>query len=156
MFREEKCIFCLALEKLAKNTPLVVDLGFTKIFVVADFRHNFLVVNPYPYVPRGHMQLVLNRHAKSIAELNSDEIDEIFKELIPKIQNSLQKEYSMIVGFNIGINYGETSGQSIEHFHIHIVPRFSSEAGFMETTAGTRIVDEDPEETMKRMRKYFQ
>ncbi|MBS3055493.1 MAG: HIT domain-containing protein [Candidatus Aenigmarchaeota archaeon] len=156
MFREEKCLFCSTSEKLKKESPpLILDLGFTKVFVIANFKNCFLVVNPYPYVPRGQLQLVTHRHIQGMKELNDGEMDEIFKELITKIQTSLEKEYPMVVGFNIGINYGKTAGQSVEHFHIHLVPRFSSETGFMETTAGTRIVDENPEETMERMSKYF-
>jgi diadenosine tetraphosphate (Ap4A) HIT family hydrolase len=30
-------------------------------------------------------------------------------------------------GYNIGINIGATAGQSIQHVHIHLIPRFTGD-----------------------------
>jgi diadenosine tetraphosphate (Ap4A) HIT family hydrolase len=30
-------------------------------------------------------------------------------------------------GFNVGINVGETAGQSIFHVHIHLIPRYKGD-----------------------------
>ena len=53
-------------------------------------------------------------------------------------------------GINVGLNLGKTAGASIEHLHVHIVPRFKYESGFMETTADTRVIDEDINVTYKK------
>jgi diadenosine tetraphosphate (Ap4A) HIT family hydrolase len=63
---------------------------------------------------------------------------------------SLIREVIKPDGINIGINLGKSAGSSIKHLHIHIVPRFKYEGGFMETIADTRIIDEDIDITYKR------
>jgi diadenosine tetraphosphate (Ap4A) HIT family hydrolase len=46
-----------------------------------------------------------------------------FNELIIKTKEKLLKEDKTILGFNIGMNQGETAGQTIFHTHIHLIPR---------------------------------
>jgi len=38
-------------------------------------------------------------------------------------KKSLQEDDSKIDGFNIGMNCGETAGQTIFHCHVHLIPR---------------------------------
>ena len=43
---------------------------------------------------------------------------------IIKIQKQiLMGEDNSITGFNIGINQGESAGQTVMHLHIHLIPR---------------------------------
>ena len=64
----------------------------------------------------------------------------------------IREEYSPS-GFNIGYNLGRGSGASIEHLHMHIVPRYENEVGFLDVLAGVRVVVVDPAEVMERLRK---
>lgn len=41
-------------------------------------------------------------------------------------------------GFNIGINIGEASGQTIPHIHIHLIPRYNGDVA--EPKGGVRGV----------------
>ncbi len=148
--RSNECIFCNVSKDL-NNLPRLVQ----KVPVVASFEKSFLIVNRYPYVKRGHLLIMTKRHVTDISEMDYDEIKEIFKEAIPKVQGFLQKEYPEVSGFNIGVNIGKSAGASIGHLHIHIVPRSYAQEGFLETTASTRILDEHYETTLKRMAKYF-
>lgn len=50
-------------------------------------------------------------------------------------------------GINLGINLGRAAGSSIEHLHIHLVPRHVVEAGYMEVTANTKVLSETLEDT---------
>jgi len=34
------------------------------------------------------------------------------------------------MGFNFGLNLGEISGQSIEHIHFHLIPRYRGDKKF--------------------------
>jgi ATP adenylyltransferase len=43
--------------------------------------------------------------------------------LITDHKNELQKIDASITGFNIGMNCGETAGQTILHCHVHLIPR---------------------------------
>jgi diadenosine tetraphosphate (Ap4A) HIT family hydrolase len=38
----------------------------------------------------------------------------------------LEREFSPD-GFNIGINDGEAAGQTVDHAHIHIIPRYTGD-----------------------------
>lgn len=147
--KSEGCIFCKVAENLA-NLPRIIS----EIPVAASFDKTYLVVNKYPYVQKGHLMVVTKRHTQDLSELSAEESSEIFK-VIPKAQEALRKEYQTIKGFNVGINLGTAAGASIEHLHIHLVPRFQGENGFLETTASTRVLHETAEATMQKIAKYF-
>jgi len=55
-------------------------------------------------------------------------------------------------GFNIGFNEGKASGASIGHFHIQIVPRYSGDIGFMELLSGSRVLVENINETLQKLK----
>jgi diadenosine tetraphosphate (Ap4A) HIT family hydrolase len=44
-------------------------------------------------------------------------------ELIRVLKNQLEESDSSITGFNIGMNSGESAGQTVMHSHIHLIPR---------------------------------
>ena len=46
-----------------------------------------------------------------------------FYKILKKAQNTLLLKYSPD-GFTIGINQGKAAGQTIEHLHIHLIPRY--------------------------------
>jgi diadenosine tetraphosphate (Ap4A) HIT family hydrolase len=81
------------------------------------------------------------KHYTDLNELSTEEIKDLF--IIVQRTISLIREVIKPDGINVGINLGEAAGASIEHLHIHIVPRFKYESGFMETTANTRVIEED-------------
>jgi ATP adenylyltransferase len=57
--------------------------------------------------------------------------------------------------YNIGFNINRPAGASIEHLHLHIVPRYRNEAGFMDILAETRTIVESPKRTVEKLRKHF-
>ena len=62
------------------------------------------------------------RHIVSYFECNKYEYKEI--PLVLHTQNTeLKLTDDVITGFNIGMNIGEDAGQTVFHFHIHIIPR---------------------------------
>jgi len=111
----------------------------------------FIVLNKFPYNP-GHLMIVPARHVTEISELSDDET-KLLANLTKKAVDVLKREYNP-VGFNIGMNVGEFSGASISHIHIHVVPRYRNEMGFMDVVAGTRILVEDLPVTYERLIKY--
>ena len=75
----------------------------------------------YP-VSEGHCLIIPRRHIKDYSDLSNEELvacNDIIKVMKNKILNKDQK----VKGFNIGINIGKVSGQSIFHCHIHLIPR---------------------------------
>ena len=110
----------------------------------------FTCLNLYPYNP-GHLLIVPHRHIRSFRELNKKEAIHITR-LIQGVQ-ILMEEVLNSTGFNIGINEGPNSGASIDHLHYHLVPRYSNELGFIDITAGTRVVIEGLDSIMKRLKE---
>lgn len=133
------CILC----SIAKGNPEVEQ----KIVYQND--ENMVVLNIYPYNP-GHLLIFPIKHIENFEELSEEEICSLF--ILTQKSVKLLKEVYHPQGFNIGVNQGEAAGASVKHFHIQVVPRYSSEIGFMETINGTRVVVENLDETLEKLR----
>ena len=75
----------------------------------------------YP-VSELHSLIVPKRHVETYFELTNEEI-KACNDLILKTKEKILEQDSSVKGFNIGINSGKVSGQSIMHCHIHLIPR---------------------------------
>jgi diadenosine tetraphosphate (Ap4A) HIT family hydrolase len=78
----------------------------------------------FPISP-GHTLVVPRRHAASIYDLDAAEQADLWQ-LVAQVRNQLARELHPD-GFNIGINDGPAAGQTIEHAHIHIIPRWKGD-----------------------------
>lgn len=58
-------------------------------------------------------------------------------------------------GYNIGINQGKIAGGSIDHLHIHLVPRYGAELGYIDIVGKTRIVPEGLESVKVKLEKQI-
>jgi diadenosine tetraphosphate (Ap4A) HIT family hydrolase len=61
----------------------------------------------------------------NIRELTDEEADSLFK--TARFISTKLNDHLKPVGFNYGFNEGSYAGQSVEHFHFHIIPRFNSD-----------------------------
>ncbi len=82
-----------------------------------------------PIVP-GHILIIPKRHIQRFEELNEKERGSIF-DLMDKVKKALIKTFEA-EGFNIAWNENEIAGQSVPHFHLHIVPRKGGDKGIYE------------------------
>jgi ATP adenylyltransferase len=114
---------------------------------------NFISLNLYPYNP-GHMMIIPNRHVTSFLELTKEEIVHMNR-TIQGVQLLLDDLYSPI-GYNIGINQGLVAGASIKHLHIHIVPRYSGELGYIDIVGKTRVVVEGLDSVKEKLTQNIQ
>ena len=78
----------------------------------------------YP-VSEGHCLVVPKRHVETWFDMSKVEQAEAL-ELIDKVKVMLDEKHSPD-GYNIGMNCGETAGQTIPHAHIHVIPRYKGD-----------------------------
>ena len=82
--------------------------------------HALALPDAYP-VTNGHTLVIPLKHVASIYELTADEqaaVWALVTEVRARMLTGLKPD-----GFNIGVNDGMAAGQTIEHAHVHIIPR---------------------------------
>jgi len=82
-----------------------------------------------PVTP-GHMLVCPVRHVQKFEELTDDEKKAIF-DLMAEIKMALREVFGA-EGFNHAWNEEKLAGQSIPHFHLHVVPRKQGDEGITE------------------------
>ena len=75
----------------------------------------------YP-VSKHHCLVIPKRHINDYFDLSNEELIAC-NDLIKIIKNEIISEDKTVKGFNIGTNIGKSSGQSILHCHLHLIPR---------------------------------
>jgi diadenosine tetraphosphate (Ap4A) HIT family hydrolase len=78
----------------------------------------------YP-LSRGHHLVVPRRHEADYFHLAAEEMAALWA-LLAVTKEQLDHRYAPD-GYNVGINVGEASGQTIGHVHIHLVPRYTGD-----------------------------
>ena len=81
----------------------------------------YATTDTYP-VSKFHSLIIPKRCVKNYFDLTSKEILACNK-LIKKLKKKIEKKDKSVKGFNIGANSGKVAGQSINHCHIHLIPR---------------------------------
>lgn len=80
----------------------------------------FAVRDLHP-VSLGHTLVITKQIVPNWFDASTDQRQSLF-DLVDVVRDQLQKELH-VDSFNIGINVGEAAGQTIEHLHIHVIPR---------------------------------
>ena len=102
--KKRKCLFCTLDEvPLAKN------------------RYAYVVRDVHP-VTKLHTLIVPYRHVETYFELTRHELVAV-QLLLNSQRDAILAEDPTVSAFNIGVNNGIDSGQTIFHCHIHLIPR---------------------------------
>ena len=101
----KECIFC-SLKDESK-----VTIG----------KQAFVIEDNSP-VTKHHSLIIPKRHFESFFDITKEELLEI-NELLKQRKEQILAQDPTVKGFNIGVNVGETAGQSIFHLHVHLIPR---------------------------------
>ncbi|WP_081975754.1 HIT family protein [Amycolatopsis sp. MJM2582] len=78
----------------------------------------------YP-AARGHVELVPKRHVESYFALTESEHAEMYG-LIRQARQMIDHHYHPD-GYTIGVNEGKAAGRTIDHLHIHLIPRYEGD-----------------------------
>lgn len=76
-------------------------------------------------VSRGHTLVAPRRHEKDYFALSDDERAAIWS-LVGEVRRYLESSLEPD-GYNIGMNVGAAGGQTLEHAHIHVIPRYKGD-----------------------------
>ena len=93
--------------------------------VIYEDKHWRVAYDAYP-VSKGHVLIIPKRHIESFFKI-SVEFLSLFH-LFKVVKKILDEKYNPD-GYNIGINDGFASGQTINHLHIHLIPRYKNDGG---------------------------
>jgi ATP adenylyltransferase len=103
--RQSGCIFCgLQADRIIASNALALAI-----------RDN------YP-VTELHTLVIPKRHSATFFDLFEPERRAI-NQLLDEIRIDIFKKDAAVTGFNIGMNSGATAGQTIDHTHVHLIPR---------------------------------
>lgn len=110
--KKDDCIFC----KLANG-----DIP-TNVVYEDD---TFTVIMDASPATKGHCLILPKDHYANIYELDEEVAGKAFK--LAKKLATMMTEKLDCDGFNIVQNNGETAGQTVFHFHMHLIPRYKDD-----------------------------
>lgn len=108
----DNCIFCKIMN------------GEIPSNVVYENEKFKVILDRFPSA-KGHMLVVPKQHFENIHEMPEEHLSELML-LVKKMANELNEKYNPD-GINILQNNGKAAGQSVFHFHMHIIPRYSND-----------------------------
>lgn len=134
--KNENCIFC----KLANG-----DIPTATLYEDDDFR---VILDAGP-AAKGHALIIPKEHYADLYEL-SDELAAkalvLAKKMITRLTDLLGCD-----GYNIVQNNGEAAGQTVFHFHLHMIPRYKDDGVGLGWKMG-ELTEEDKEEILSGLK----
>jgi diadenosine tetraphosphate (Ap4A) HIT family hydrolase len=84
----------------------------------------FAIFDKYP-VNAGHALIIPKRHCANYFDLTTEEQATCWQ-LLNEVKAMVAAQFKPD-GFNIGINIGDSAGQTVLHVHMHLIPRYSGD-----------------------------
>jgi ATP adenylyltransferase len=75
----------------------------------------------HPVTPL-HTLVIPKRHISEVFDLSRPETN-AYNELLKRMMVDIRAADKEVAGFNVGINNGEAAGQTLQHCHVHLIPR---------------------------------
>ena len=132
----DNCIFC----KIANG-----EIPSATLYEDEDFR----VILDLGPASKGHSLILPKAHAANLTEL-PDELAGKAMVLAKKMTGRLIEALGCD-GLNVVQNNGEAAGQTVHHFHIHLIPRRTDDGLGIGWKPGT-LTDEDRDELLEKFR----
>ncbi|MBQ6806927.1 MAG: HIT family protein [Lachnospiraceae bacterium] len=110
--RDDNCIFC----KIANG-----DIPSKTIYEDENFR----VILDLAPAAKGHALILPKNHYANLYELPDDTASKVM--LLAKKMATQMTEKLQCDGFNLVQNNGEVAGQTVFHFHMHLIPRYKDD-----------------------------
>lgn len=108
----DNCIFCKILK------------GDIPSYTVYEDEYFKVILDRFPST-LGHILILPKQHAENIYELSDESASKLL--VVAKKMSIALKESLNIEGLNLLQNNGELAGQTIFHFHLHLIPRYKDD-----------------------------
>ena len=134
--RDDNCIFC----KLANG-----EIPTATLYEDEDFR---VILDASP-AAKGHALILPKQHYANLYELDDSVASKVLvlaKKVITKMADILGCD-----GYNIVQNNGEAAGQTVFHFHMHLIPRSKGDEVGLGWKMG-ELTDEDKEDILSKIK----
>ena len=133
----DNCIFCKIANGEIPAATLYED-------------ENFRVILDLGPASKGHALILPKFHAANIYELPDEMAAKAM--ILAKKMATAMTEALKCDGFNIVQNNGECAGQTVFHFHMHLIPRYEGDGVGLNWTPGN-LSDEDKEEILHKVKE---
>lgn len=119
--KEDNCIFCKIISGEIPSFTIFEDEQFKVILDVAP-------------AAKGHALIIPRRHYANLYELPEDMAADAMR-LARRMMTTMTQKLGCD-GFNIVQNNGEVAGQTVFHFHMHLIPRYHNDGEILKYIAG--------------------
>ena len=140
--RDENCIFCKIANGEIPSATIYEDDDFRVILDLGPATKGHALI-----LPKDHFA---NEHAADIYSIDEELAGKAFK-LAKKITTRL-KDVLGCDGYNIVQNNGEVAGQTVFHFHMHLIPRYKNDKSGFGWKPG-KLTDEDRDEILEKLKE---
>lgn len=132
----ENCIFCKIANGEIPAATLYED-------------ENFRVILDLGPASKGHALILPKSHAANIYELSDEMAAKAM--ILAKKMATVMTAALKCDGFNIVQNNGECAGQTVFHFHMHLIPRYEGDQVGITWKPGT-LTDEVKNEILEKLK----
>ena len=135
--KDDNCIFC----KLANG-----DIPTATLYEDEDFR---VILDASP-AAKGHALIIPKEHYANLYELDDELASKVLvlaKKMITKLTDILGCD-----GYKIVQNNGEEAGQTVFHFHMHLIPRHKDDGVVLGWKMG-ELTEEDKEDILSKIKQ---
>jgi len=91
----------------------------------------------------GHTLIIPKIHRVDIFEMEAQVMEQVFS-VVPVIARALKKTFGCS-GINVVNNNGESAGQTVFHYHVHLIPRYENGKDKFEIKFANNMNDYDVE-----------
>lgn len=127
-FKNDSCEIYEYIPIHQKANPSKTDCPFcfpeAELELITESATAYAILDKYP-VSKGHTLIIPKRHVDSYFDLTFRE-QSACTFMLNFVKELLQKRFDPD-GFNVGINIGISAGQTVQHAHIHLIPRFKGD-----------------------------
>lgn len=134
------CIFCKIIDGVIPSYKVYED-------------ENVLAFLDISQTTKGHTLVIPKTHVKNVYELTEATASNVFG-VLPKIANTLKKAFNCN-GINIVSNNEVAAGQTVFHFHVHLIPRYDENDSFKITYGTTNPSREEFDSMLQQIKNSF-